>query len=156
MTEQPRHDELDELLRPTLQGRGARPADAPRPWRLGSIVYVAFFGGALAAAAISLLNSRRLGQPAITQAAIAALGIAGFAAVLVVAALVGDDSLRIPIRAVALVAFGGMYLLQRSADRVFHFHQREEEPYDSLWGPGLAAVFTLGIAELAAAHGIAS
>jgi hypothetical protein len=156
VTEQPRHDELDELLRPTLQGRAARPADAPRPWRLGSIVYVAFFGGALAAAAISLLNARRLGRPASTQVAIAALGAAGFAAVLVVAALVGEDSLRIPIRVVALVAFGGMYLLQRSADRVYHYHQRDEDPYESLWGPGLAAVFTLGVVETLAAYGVAS
>lgn len=156
MTEQRRHDEPDDLLTPTLQGRDARPADAQRPWRLGSIVYVAFFGGALAAATISLLNSRRLGQSASTQAAIPALGAAGFAGVLFVATLVDEDSVRIAIRAVALVAYGGMYLLQRSADRVYHYHQRDDDPYDSLWGPGLAAVFSLGIAETVAAHGIAA
>ena len=114
MTEQRRPDELDDLLKPTLQGSRARPAGARAPWRLGSIVYVAFFGGALAAAAISVLNARRLGQPSSAQAAIGAIGLAGFAAVLVVASLVDADSVRIAIRAVGLVAYGGMFLLQRS------------------------------------------
>ena len=85
--------------------------------------------------------------------------MAGFAAVLVVATQVDSGSgsgLRIAIRAVGLVAYGGMYLLQRSADRVHHYHQPDAETaYDSLWGPGLAAVFSLGLIETITAYGIA-
>lgn len=156
-----RPEDLDELLQPTLRGRAARDPDAARPWRLGSIVYVAFFGGALAAAAISLVNARRLGLPARAQGMIGALGVAGFAGALVAAALVGGGSdansgVRIAARVVALVAYGGMFLLMRSADRVHHYHQGEDDTaYDSLWGPGLAAVFTLGIVESVAVYAAA-
>jgi hypothetical protein len=153
--------DLDELLKPTLRDQGGRDPYAPAPWRLGSIVYVAFFGGALAAGAISLLNARRLGLPVRTQAAIAALAVAGFAGALVAAALVGgssdtNSSVRVAARAVALVAFGGMYLLMRSADRVHHYHHPDDETaYDSLWGPGFAACLTLGIVETAIAFSLA-
>ena len=38
----------DDLFAPTLGGRTTRREGSQRPWRLGSQVYVAFFGGALA------------------------------------------------------------------------------------------------------------
>jgi hypothetical protein len=156
VTEQRRSPEIDDLLKPSVEPPARRPGDA-LPWRLGSIVYVAFFGGAAAAAAISVANAQRLGLPRKVLAQIAALGVAGVVGVIAVAEAVGDgDALRVAIRAVALAAYGGMYLLQRSADRIHHFHQQDPDAaYESLWGPGLLAVFTFGLAETVLAVAVA-
>jgi hypothetical protein len=149
--------DLDELLTPTLDGHRARDPAAPWPWRLGSITYVAFFGGALAAGAISLVNARRLGLSVRTQAAIAALTVVGFAGALAAAGIAGASSDGgSGVRIAALVAFGGMYLLMRSADRVHSYHHPDDETaYDSLWGPGFAACLTLGVVETLAAYAVA-
>ena len=141
---------LDELLQPTLAEQRAHTPSIDRPWRLGSQVYVAFFGGALAVTAIAILNARRLGLPAKTQWIMGAVGAAGLAGALLVVASIGGDSgssARVPARIVALAAYGLLYLLQRRADRVYHFHAKSGDPYDSLLGPGLIACFTLGIVE---------
>ena len=142
---------LDELLQPTMTEQRAAAPSAARPWRLGSQVYVAFFGGVLAVTAIAILNSRRLGMPDRARWIMGGLGAAGLAAALVVVSLVGGEtssSARIPARIVALAVCGGLFLLQRGADRVYHFHQRADDPYDSLWIPGLIACFTAGVAEI--------
>lgn len=143
----PADAEFDELLRPTVGERASERAGAKRPWRLGSQIYVAFFGGALAAAAVAVLNARALGLSRARQWAIAGIGVAGLAASILVIALIvagqdGDGSAPVgtPARVVAIVAWGAMYLLQRTADRVYAFHARDDDPYASLWGPGIAAV----------------
>jgi hypothetical protein len=133
----------DELLRPTLSERSAPVAGAEQPWRLGSQVYVAFFGGALAVAAVAGVNARRLGMDRVALALIAGLGLAGLGGT-VALALAVDDLPAYGRRAVALAAWGGMWLLQRSPDRSFAYHARAEEPYASLWWPGLAAVLAGG------------
>lgn len=134
----------DDLLRPTLGAHGPRDEAAPKPWALGSQVYVAFFGGALAAAAIAVLNAERLRLTRTVQAQIAAFGLLGLAATIVLAELV-DDVPTIARRAVALAAWGGMWLLQRGADRRWVFHSRDEEPYAPLWTPGIIAVLAGGL-----------
>ena len=139
---------LDELLTPTLGEQHARTPSAERPWRLGSQVYVAFFGGVLAVTAIAILNARRLGMAQKTQWLMGAVGAAGLAGALTVVALIDSgSSSRVPARIVALAACGVLYLIQRSADRVYHYHARDDDPYDSLLGPGLIACFTVGILE---------
>jgi len=134
----------DELLRPTLADRPAPVAGAEKPWRLGSQVYVAFFGGALAVAAVAVVNARRLGMDRAALAVIAGLGLAGLAGTVALATAV-DDLPAYGRRAVALAAWGGMWLAQRSCDRSFAYHARGEEPYASLWLPGLAAVVVGGL-----------
>lgn len=151
--------ELDELLMPSIGDVPARDRDAPKPWRLGSQVYVAFFGGVLPVTAIALLNARRLGLRGKPLALIAGAGVLGLAGALVVAALLAGErssSVRIGARIVALATYGVHYLVQRSADRVYHFHARDEEPYDSLLGPGLIACFTVGLVEAALLVGAVS
>lgn len=134
----------DELLRPTLADRSAPVAGAGRPWRLGSQVYVAFFGGVVAVAAVAGVNARRLGMDRTALAVIAGLGLAGLTGTVVLTMAV-DDLPAYGRRAVALAAWGGMWLLQRSRDRNFAYHARDEEPYASLWLPGLAAVVVGGL-----------
>ena len=57
------------------------------------------------------------------------------------------SSTRLAARVLALAAFGLMYLIQRRADRIYHYHSRLDEPYESLVKPGLIAVFSIGILE---------
>lgn len=142
---------LDELLTPTLGEQTARPASLERPWRLGSQVYVAFFGGVLAVTAIAILNARRLGMAGRSLWLMGGVGAAGLACSLTAVALIGDgsgSSSRVPARIVALLVCGVLYLLQRRADRVYHYHARAEDPYAGLLGPGLIACFTVGILEM--------
>lgn len=146
--------QLDELLRPSVEERPRDDDDRPRPWRLGSQVYVAFFGGAPAAAAIAFVNARRLGVPSRGRWAILALGVLGLAGSVAVAAAIGTDGdstsgARVGARVAALAAWGGMYLLQRTADRVWSYHARDGDPYASLWGPGLLAVVPGAIVQAA-------
>ncbi len=149
-----RTTDASDLLTPSLGGHG--PADArggPRPWRLGSQVYVAFFGGVIAVTAIAFLNALRLNADRRRRIAILAAGAAGLAACIVFAALYGDEvdgsGLRLGTRAISLVAFGGMYLAQRSPDRVYHYYTgnvSDDDDYESLWVPGLIAALVGGIA----------
>jgi len=159
--EAPADAELDELLRPSVTEDRPAGTAARRPWRLGSQIYVAFFGGAAGAAAIGVLNARALGLSSARQWAIAGLGLAGLAASVLVVALIGadqDGDGSLPpstvARVVAIVAWGGMYLLQRTADRVYSYHAREDDPYASLWGAGIAAVIVGAIIQFALADAI--
>lgn len=140
------------LITPTLQDH-APPRTGASPWALGSQVYVAFFGGALAVTAIALVNARRLGLPKKSRVAIGATGAAAFVASIVVAAFVfnGGDAetprgLRVAVQLVGIAGWGIQYLIQRPWDRLFQtFDERE---YDSLLGPGLLAVLSVGLVQL--------
>ena len=139
----------DDLLTPTLTGQRVPQREDGLPWRLGSQVYVAFFGGVLAVTAIAYVNARRLGMQDKALALIVGTGVAGLAATIVAVALVDDEgsAARLPARVCALAAFGLMYLIQRQADRIYHHHSRLDDPYESLVKPGLIAVFSVGILE---------
>ena len=57
----PPTDELDGLLQPTSQAYGLESAEtASRPWNLGSLFWIAFLGGVLPVAALSVVESKRL------------------------------------------------------------------------------------------------
>jgi hypothetical protein len=139
----------EDLFTPTLQDHVPRhERSAFQPWRLGSQVYVAFFGGVLAVTPIALINAGLLGTPARVRAGILACGAAGLAVVVLLVSLLlsGDDvpdGARPALTLVGVAAWGGMYLLQRPWDRVYSSFARDEdedELYESLVGPGLVAV----------------
>jgi hypothetical protein len=138
-----------DLFTPSLQDHVPRhERTALQPWRLGSQVYVAFFGGVLAVTAIALINAGLLRAPGRVRAGILACGAAGLAVVVLLASLLlsGDDvpeGARTALTLVGVAAWGGMYLLQRPWDRVYSSFSREsdeDELYESLVGPGLVAV----------------
>lgn len=135
----------DELLRPTVQGP---IGTSEKPWRLNSQSYVAFFGGVLASTTIAVVNAKRLGVPPDKRRLMIGVGALAFVvAVLVGAVLAGDGSsaARVSTRVVAVVAILGLIRFQQPMDRAF---ARRSGEYASLWGPGLLAVFTLGIVEV--------
>jgi hypothetical protein len=146
----------DDFLTPSLQD--AAPVRAlgrgERPWRLSSQLYVGFFGGALAVAALAWVNARRLGASRQTQWWIVGVGVVGVVASVVVSYLLyGDDlgrSARIGYRVVGVLAAGALYKLQAAADRVYSFRAPgdDDEQYDSMWGPGLLATFAGGLLQL--------
>lgn len=140
--------ETEGLLRPTLADHAPLAPGARRPWRLSSQVYVAFFGGVLAVTVIALINARRLRVPGSHQAAVAGFGAVGLVSVVAFAVLASLPSgARIVVQLISLAAWGLMFLVQRPYDRVHSlFSEREEEDdYESLVGPGLAAVVFLGL-----------
>lgn len=140
----------DDLYAPTL-GRVEPLEEGERPWRLNSQLWVGFFGGALAVTAIALLNGRRLGLERGRLGAIAGIGLAALVGGLVVSAAfnLSGGLFRIDSRATGVVAYLGQSALQRVGNRHYQVYRaRNDEDYDSLWGPGLAAVFGLGLLQV--------
>lgn len=129
--------ERDALLQPVLVGRERGPGY--KPWRLQSQIYVGFFGGALAVGAIAFANAVMLGMPVRARAAIVALVLAAEAALLTTVALTETGVIRLGLPVAGVLVYGGAFLIQRSADRVYHYHTDEDEPYASLFGAGLVA-----------------
>ena len=154
----------EDLFTPTLQEHVPRhERTALQHWRLGSQVYVAFFGGVLAVTAIALVNAGLLRAPARVRAGILACGAAGLAVVVLAASLLlsGDDvpdGARTALTLVGVAAWGGMYLLQRPWDRIYSSFAREteeDELYESLVGPGLVAVIAGFLAQTAIVTAVA-
>jgi hypothetical protein len=147
----------EDVFEPSLAGY--REAEE-RPWRLGSQVYVAFFGGVLAVTAIAWLNARRLGLGERERLLILLVGAAGLVAALLVPIVRDEDpadAYRLTSRIIGVVAFGGLYLIQRAADRVHGaFGEDDDDAYASLWGPGLAAVVIGGIIQAVIVFGVLS
>lgn len=130
-------DRTDDLLKPSVR---ARPAGDP-PWRLGSQVYVAFFGGVLAVTAIAYFNAQRLGLDQGVRLRVLGAGVLGVCGLLAAAVLVEEtDTLRLVTRGIGLLTYGLLYLIQRVADRIHQMTAPDDDPYDSLWAPGIAAV----------------
>ena len=141
----------DDLLQPTLADHEGTKY---RPFRLSSQVYVAFFGGALAVGAIGCVNAVFLGMPNRARVAIVALALAAEGALVALAAATETGQVRLLSIIAGLVAFGGVYLIQRSPDRVYHFHTDDDEPYESLFLPGLVTCFAARIIEGALVFGV--
>jgi hypothetical protein len=135
-----------DLFEPALTGYRRPPY---RPWRLQSQVYVAFFGGPLAIGAIAVGNAFKLGMARSAELAIAAAALLAEATLVLLVALADVGGFSFGVIA-GLAAYGPAYLLQRSPDRVYLFHSRDDEPYDGLLGPGLLAVIAARIGESAA------
>jgi hypothetical protein len=124
----------DDLLQPVLVGHRRT---GYKPWRLQSQIYVGFFGGALAVGGIAFANATMLGMSWRARAAIVALVAAVEAALLAVVALTETGAVRLGLPVSGLLVYGGAFLIQRSADRVYLFHTDEDEPYERLFGAGL-------------------
>ena len=143
------------LLEPALRGVSrSRRDEGDQPWRLGSQLYVGFFGGPLAVAAIAWINSDRLGMPARRRLLTLVVGLAAFLAMLVAAVATEQGiggSQRLVLSLAGVASFGILFLLQRSPDRVYHAFAEgdEDQMYDSLWGPGLAATLGFGFVQVA-------
>jgi hypothetical protein len=143
----------EELFAPSLRGVRRGPLEeGSRPWRLGSQLYVGFFGGALAVAAIAWVNAERLGVPAARRRLIVLIGAAGVAGTIAAALVAGTDvgnTIRLVARVGGVATFGLLFLVQRPFDRVYHSFTEgdEDQIYDALWVPGLAATFGLGIVQ---------
>jgi hypothetical protein len=136
----------DELLAPSLGTHRPRARDAARPWRLGSQVYVAFFGGPLAVTAIAFANAARLQVPLPKRMAILGVGLVAFGAVFAVAFGLGDagrEGLRVALHLVAVAGWGVMYLIQRPYERIFMAFG--DQGHQSLIVPGLLAVVVCGV-----------
>ena len=150
------------LLAPTLQAHVAEPV-RDRPWRLGSQVYVAFFGGCIAVTAIALINASKLRVPRPQRIAIAVSGAIGLAATLGLAALAMSgsdvpDGARVATQLIAIAAWGPMYLIQRPRDNIYQVFYTasfdEDQEYKSLLVPGLIAVIVGGALQLPFVFGI--
>lgn len=123
----------DDLFSPTLQDQEAPRPDAARPWRVGSQVYVGFFGGAIAVGIIAFLNTYRLRLPDRSRLLVAGAALAGLGVtVTMLAAGVPRPSWQLG----GVVTYGLVYLIQRRADRAFEIFGGEHE---SLVGPGILA-----------------
>jgi hypothetical protein len=147
----------EDLLAPSLQAEEPVRALVPgeRPWRIGSQVYVGFFGGALAVAAIAFANARRLRAARRTERGIVVIGVVGVA-VSIVAGYIANEASdgngtahRLASRIVGVVVAGVLYKLLKPADRIYSFRSPAEadDDYDSLWGPGIVAVLAGGIVQ---------
>jgi hypothetical protein len=139
----------DDLLAPSLEGvRHLALEKNGRPWRLDSQFYVGFFGGPLAVAAIAWVNAGRLRMDRRARASVIAIGVTGFCGVAAAAVTVaaGPTALRFGPRVGGVLVAIALYSLQRAADRRYSFRRSAE--YDSLWGPGVAAVVGLGLVEI--------
>jgi hypothetical protein len=146
-----------DLLTPTLQEHRPRSPSARRPWRLGSQLYVAFFGGVIAVTAIALVNAMRLRVPGRVLLTIAGIGALGLAAVVAFIAIFfgngGDESgptgLQIGVQVISVAAWGLMFLVQRQWGRVYEMYTQHDEPHVSLLLPGLIAVLAGGALQVA-------
>jgi hypothetical protein len=132
-----------DLLNPTLMGHEPRDWTSRLPWRLGSQVFVGFFGGPVGVTIVAALNGARLGLARRRIGLIVAIGLAATIAAVLVAGLLGGDSTRLLVQVAGVATAGPLHLLQRSADRVFSTfspHEDSDDDHASLWGPGFAAV----------------
>ena len=148
----------DDLLSPTLQTYPGRRT-SKTPWRLQSQFWVAFFGGILPIAVIAYLNAQRLDVPPRRRQLILLTGAVGLVGTVAFSYLLGagefgnmtdrsmQRTVRIGSRVIAVVAYLVFYGLQRAADRSYYFYSQDDKEYGSLWKPGLAAVFGLGLVQ---------
>lgn len=134
----------DELFRPTIETEPA-PLSAPA-WQPDSIVYPAFFGGALAATVLGLINGRRLGLRIGPLVGIAAAGVAAIAGrALATAALDARSGLRLLGSIAGLAVWGVIMLFQKRPFRIYT--ARDREPASLVW-PGIAAAIGCGLVEV--------
>jgi hypothetical protein len=137
----------DDLFTPTIR---TPSVPAVPPWRPESIVYPAFFGGALAATVLGVLNGRRLALARTQLWLIVGAGIAAVAARAVFVA--STEGLgRISGVVAGLLVWLVINTLQRRPFRAFL--QNNGEPA-SLVGPGFLAAIGCGLAELILIYGV--
>lgn len=142
--------EAGDLFEPSV-GQ-TRPYN-PSPWNPASHVYVAFFGGVIALTAIAYLNASRLHLEEKAALRFILWGLGAFAAAIAVAyaiegAVADSDQARSYVRLGSRAVAIGLHFIfaarLKQSDRRFQFADGE---YESLWGPGIAAVIVGGIVQ---------
>jgi len=79
----------------------------------------------------------------------AGTGALALVAEVVAASLIsGEQAPRLIRTLAALAAFGVFYWLQRSPERVYEYHAKQDEPFESLVPLGIAVCLVPGIPEL--------
>jgi hypothetical protein len=140
----------DDLFAPTLE-TARRPGERRKPWRLSSQFWVAFFGGPLAIGTIAWFNSHRLELERDARRWIALTAVAGLAlgVGLALAAGIAVPDLgsggRLASQAAGVLTYGVLHRIQKPADRVYSFYDREGDGYASLKEPGIAAALGFGL-----------
>jgi hypothetical protein len=133
----------DELFRPTIDPRSAKQMTPP--WRVESLAFPAFFGGALAVTVLGLINGRRLGLRRVPLLAIAATGVAAVVARILLTDIIDRTSgTRFLGSLVGIAVWGVIYATQARPYRQFLLLRKDPA---RLWWPGLAAVLGLGLGE---------
>lgn len=147
----------NDLFSPSLQASDVGYNE--RPWRLSSQFWVAFLGGTLAIAGLSYFNAKRLKLPPDKLRLVVIIGALGTIATIAIAVYVGANLesfanessgvsryIRLANRVAALLVYYLLRRIQEPFDRRFGMFYGDSE-YDSLWKPGLAATFGLGIVQ---------
>jgi len=132
----------DDLFTPTIR---TPTAPATPPWRPESIVYPAFFGGALAATVLGAINAHRLSLGRGPVLAIVAAGLVLFAGRVAFAATIGGNTGRIGGIVAGLLTWGVVNAVQRKPFRAYL--QNDWQPA-SLVGPGILAAIGSLIVEV--------
>ncbi|MGR6317383.1 hypothetical protein Q2K19_06045 [Micromonospora soli] len=137
----------DDLFTPTIIPTAYVDERRP-PWRPGSLVYPAIFGGVLAGTTLALINASRLRLPTRATLAIAGTGLVALVARVLVTVTLLDGRVSGTGRLVGALcgALVGTvaHLAQRSRFRTWEM--RGGEPA-SLVKAGIAAALGLGILE---------
>lgn len=140
----------DELFTPTIH---ERPDLRRTPWRPQSIFYPAFFGGALAAATLGIINGHRLRLPTSNLLLIGAAGLAALVARVVLFATISGDT---GTRVIGALAGAAVWLVviavQRRPFRAFEYAGHEPS---RMIGAGFAAFLGCGFLEAAIIYVIA-
>jgi hypothetical protein len=132
----------DDLFQPTIS---QAPRPTVPPWRPESILYPAFFGGPMAAAALGFLNGRKLSLRPGALGVIVAAGLAGFVARAFVTSLMdGTSGTRVIGAAAGVLVWLVVMAFQRRPFRIFLYNDGEPA---SLVGPGIAAAVGFGVLE---------
>ena len=144
-----RSDSPYQLPPPLFADRPARRAYSPPPFRVGSQLYVAFFGGSAALTAIAYRNARRLHDDH-AASRILTVGVCATIAItlagMVLSALYGAQVGRVVARGLAVVLFFALGSMQDTGQKRFYLHHAEDE-HASLWGPGFVATMTFGVVQ---------
>jgi hypothetical protein len=137
----------DDLFTPTITP-AAYAADRRPPWRPGSLLYPAVFGGALAVTVLALVNARRLRLPTGPTLAIAGTGLAAVVARAALTVTLLDGHVSGPGRLVAALSGVAVWavanLTQKGRFRSWEMRGGTPAP---LVLPGIAAALGLGLVE---------
>lgn len=148
----------DDLLTPSL-GRDQQPVKQNnKPWLPQSMMYVAFFGGALAYTVIAIINGRRIGLSKDKINLIALLCFVGLAVSFSIHSIypVIDSNfilhkenklaIRLGDRVIGVVLYLICAPFINNANRVYQY--RYQTGYASLLGPGIAACIVCGTIQM--------
>lgn len=133
----------DELFSPTIRNE---PLPRPAPYRVGSNVYVGFFGGPVAASLVAAVNARRLSVRSEARRNVLLVGLVFVVLTLVVAFVVPADAnaraVRLPVQLLGAVCAVVQSRFLVSRER--YWQGRGVTPA-SLWGFGFVAVLGAGV-----------